>query len=793
MVTASVPWFRRASPLVGQIDHMSHRIVRGWAWHPKRPKQRVRLEFFYREVFLGRVSAGMFRSDLLALGFGDGHHAFTFHLPDDVSDAGFDLADLCVASSGPERWTLPFAEEIAPAGSQARRLPSDHRQALGPFLEMLRDQGAPKARLATQAGRRARIDRLVSDVVELEVSEIVAHIAGKYARSDLVSHDAEAHWRWYLGTYAREFGPQLAPLSRADIERLTLTKSEARSYVSDLFLAPDATETAFEWAFEADRLFVADCLVRSQETSALRAIDAPRQAYPLSMFMRRAKVETAILRRLPSTTQRQRRRLYALFMILGLRNPSILTYLPTEWMLRLLEESTGLEAALSDLFGADLAIDRDRYIASVEASGYDLASQTFRGHRYDGHRVRGGAAIVTAPAPVDVQVFGPFRRKMGLGESCRRVAAALRTTSFSLNLVDYDVGTAATFLEQDETLGELRPARLNILHLNAEEIPEAIAYLPDVFSRTPTVAIPYWELNRLAQPHRLGVRAVDEIWAASRFLADVFAEDGRIVRWIGMSRAAAPFPTPEARAALRLHLRLAPGTFVFLTTSDALSWVQRKNPLAVIEAFRAAFATEDVALVVKTHNLAGPLSEAQVEHWGRIRALCAADGRIALVDESFDATTQHTLLAACDCLVSLHRAEGLGLDVIDALDLGTPVIATDYSGTRDLCTRETAWLVDLEMRGVDPSDYSFVEPGHLWAEPRPDAAIQAMRDVVANPSERDRRVRRGHDLVSTFATKERFAERLEEAVHATLRAHAEAGDRWNTPTGVSWRGRDSAP
>ena len=742
---------------------MSHRVARGWAWHPKYPKRRVRLEVFYRDVFLGAVSAGLFRSDLQDHGIGDGHHAFTFHLPEDVSDADFDPTGLVVTSAGPERWTLPLSADLVPSGSRARKLPHDYRQTLGPFLDMLRDRAAP-ALLETRSGRRTRIDTLCGDVAEHDVSAFVAHIASKYGRSELASDDTDALWRWYLGTYARERGPRLAPLSRKDIAYLTRSTSGGISTAASLLAGPDAPGSTYEWALEADRLFLADCLVRPQEADALRAVGAKRAAYPLSAFMTLAKAETAILRSRPIVTVRQRKRLYALFMLIGLRNPAVLSYLPTEWMLRLLQSRAGLEATLHDLFGTGLA--RDRYAARVEALGYDLASQTFRGHRYDGHRVYGGPATVTAAVPVDVQVFGPFRRKMGLGESCRRLAAALRATSLSVNLVDYDVGTAGTFVEPDMPLGEPRAARLNILHLNAEEIPEALAYLPDVFSQVPTVGMPYWELNRPGRSQTLGLNAVDEIWVASRFLVDVFANSGKYVRWVGMSCSGAPHPTEAQRAALRLLLGLAPRTFVFLTTSDALSSAARKNPLAVIEAFRSAFATEEVALVVKTHNLAGPLSDTQTEHWDRVRRLCAVDPRLVLVDQSFDASTQRTLLAACDCLVSLHRAEGLGLDVIDALDLGTPVIATDYSGTRDLATLETAWLVDFDLRAVEASDYSFVEPGHVWAEPRLDSAIQAMRNLFVDRDERETRARRGKALVATMASAHHFAARLEQAAAA---------------------------
>ena len=92
---------------------------------------------------------------------------------------------------------------------------------------------------------------------------------------------------------------------------------------------------------------------------------------------------------------------------------------------------------------------------------------------------------------------------------------ALRDTGHSVNVVDYDIGDSD--LDSPVPVGPPMNARLNILHLNAEEIPEAIAFLPDVFSSAPLVAIPYWELDRPSAVHRLGLELVDEVWVASHF------------------------------------------------------------------------------------------------------------------------------------------------------------------------------------------------------------------------------------------------------------------------------------
>ena len=176
-----------------------------------------------------------------------------------------------------------------------------------------------------------------------------------------------------------------------------------------------------------------------------------------------------------------------------------------------------------------------------------------------------------------------------------------------------------------------------------------------------------------------------------------------------MSLPDEPVPSQTECAAIRATFALRPQTFVYLTSSDALSWAQRKNPLGVLDAFESAFpGDEDVALLVKTRNLGGALTSSQLAIWNEIKAACARDARIVLVDDFLDPIAQRTLLAASDCYVSLHRAEGLGLDVFDAFDLGVAVVATAYSGATEYATPETAWLVPAIMTPVESSSYCYV-------------------------------------------------------------------------------------
>ena len=738
----------------GHIDHVSHGVVRGWAWDPRYPKDRLELDVFYRGLFLGRVATGRFRSDLADLKIGDGRHAFAFHLPTDVP-RDIDARRVRVATAGPApRVTL------APPGDRAdglddSELPSpDVRAMLGPYLASLQIAvDAPEKRIV---GTRSRIATICARDLGFEASAFVVHVARKHERAELRSSDPSALWHWYIEIYAVERGPRLAPLSREDIEAFLENPRQ-----------PEAEIASRGGAVVRDRRGGRSRLRRRLPDRRARRRDVARdpacRCVPgLSAVAVHGDPaqQTVVLRAMPAARSRDRIALYVVVMVMALRNPHMLRFLPNRWLQRILADRRLFESTIRALFGPRCGLDLDRWTTMVRATGFDPGTQTFSGRFYDGHRVLGGPTIVGPTAMVDVQIIGPVRCRKGLGEACRRIVEALRATGFSVNVVDYEIGDCAS--DAEPPAARLVAARLNILHLNVEEIPEAIAFLPDVFSHAPLVAIPYWELDRPAPVHELGVQLVDELWVSSRFLTEVFAECGKPVQWIGMSHSERPVPTPAERQAVRARFGLSQ---------------RSKNPLGVLQAFRSAFTgDEDVALFIKTRNLDAPLPPAQIAIWDEIRAICASDDRVLLVDEFLDPATQRRLLAAADCYVSLHRAEGLGLDMLDAFALGVPIVATAYSGATEHGSPETAWMVPAVLTPVDPSDYCFVEPSHVWAEPDRDAAREAIRGVFADPALRERRVAAGKAAVLASAARSALTRQLELRIRALLPNASRAAD-----------------
>jgi glycosyltransferase involved in cell wall biosynthesis len=233
---------------------------------------------------------------------------------------------------------------------------------------------------------------------------------------------------------------------------------------------------------------------------------------------------------------------------------------------------------------------------------------------------------------------------------------------------------------------------------------------------------------------------VDEIWAPSRFVQTMFA--GRVDKpVIHMPPALEP---PAASADARRDFALPDGSFLFFFAFDFLSYPARKNPMAAIAAFRMAFPAADrgVGLVIKTLNAAFDAPAAD-----RLRKIAAADARIVLVDRTLTRQEMTDLTASCDCVLSLHRSEGFGLLIAEAMMLGRPVIATDYGATAELLTPATGFPVAFRMVAVSENDYP-VASGQSWADPDVAHAAWQMRTVRKDPVARAARTQAARCLMA---------------------------------------------
>jgi len=176
--------------------------------------------------------------------------------------------------------------------------------------------------------------------------------------------------------------------------------------------------------------------------------------------------------------------------------------------------------------------------------------------------------------------------------------------------------------------------------------------------------------------------------------------------------------------------------FYFMFSFDYYSSPFRKNPLGVLRAFQEAFplGDENVGLVIK--------STGAPDHFPDIKAIVSdamrQDPRILMFDSNMARDEMLGLIRSSDAYVSLHRAEGFGLGMAEAMTFERIVIGTDYSGCTDFLTAETGYPIPYQLRPVASNEYPWSE-GQSWAEPDQAAAVEVMRHVAADPSEGRRR------------------------------------------------------
>ena len=220
----------------------------------------------------------------------------------------------------------------------------------------------------------------------------------------------------------------------------------------------------------------------------------------------------------------------------------------------------------------------------------------------------------------------------------------------------------------------------------------------------------------------------NEIWAISQFNQETFA-----------AHTTKPVKTIPLPVSLRVDpmitrssLGLPEDAFIVYFAFDALSVFERKNPLAVVRAFERAFVEAerrtDVRLVIKSNNLARfPTQKRQLQ-----RAVQRVNG--ILLDGYRSVTEVHALYALCDVYISLHRSEGFGFTMAEAMAAGKPVIGTGYSGNLDFMTADNSYLVPYELVELE-RDYLNYKAGSVWASPDIEAAAGMLRQIYMNPVE----------------------------------------------------------
>jgi glycosyltransferase involved in cell wall biosynthesis/SAM-dependent methyltransferase len=332
-----------------------------------------------------------------------------------------------------------------------------------------------------------------------------------------------------------------------------------------------------------------------------------------------------------------------------------------------------------------------------------------------------------------VNLAGYFDAVLGVGEAARQLIAALQTQHIEVAPIGV---TSSASPREDGLAPETAEPRfpVNLICVNADMVPAFVQQVgADFFEGRHSIGYWWWEVTSFPERWYGSFQYLDEVWAGSRFVAESLAQ----VSPVPVVRMAPPVEVADPPPLSRGQLGLPEG-FVFLYLFDYNSVFERKNPLAVVEAFTRAFEPgEGAALVVKSIN-----HERDPANHALLAGAAAGHSDVHLIEETIPASHRDAMVAACDCFVSLHRSEGFGFTLAEAMYLGRPVIATGYSGNLDYMTAANSWLVDYELVPIGTGRDPYPAEGE-WAQPDVEHAGRLMREVFADPAAADRRAKRG--------------------------------------------------
>jgi glycosyltransferase involved in cell wall biosynthesis len=355
------------------------------------------------------------------------------------------------------------------------------------------------------------------------------------------------------------------------------------------------------------------------------------------------------------------------------------------------------------------------------------------------------SAFARTHTPLGLNIVGFLTADLGVGESARCMVRAADAAGLTAALVPLKLNcknrqgdqTYASRLQADN------PHEVNVVHIDPPASRDLDHHHGPAF-RADKYNIGYfaWELPDFPDAWTSAFDYYDEIWTPSDFATTAIAQKSPLPV-LTMPHAISFARPTETTATLRARLGLPAGKFLFLTLFDLNSYAERKNPRAVIAAFRLAFAASarsggfppaDIApssaptLVIKVQNVAG--NEAD---FAALRASVADLPGTVLLTETLSRADIYALEAACDCFVSLHRSEGFGLAVAEAMYLGKPVISTDWSATSEFVNASNGCPVRAPLVTLERNHGPYAK-GSTWADPDPAHAAEPMRRLFADPA-----------------------------------------------------------
>lgn len=334
-----------------------------------------------------------------------------------------------------------------------------------------------------------------------------------------------------------------------------------------------------------------------------------------------------------------------------------------------------------------------------------------------------------------INIVGYVRGEFGLGESARAQIRSIKAADIPHAIRNIDSsshGNGDNTFAEDFT--EDNPYAINLLNFNAEAMPEFLDNVgADYLKGKYNIGYWAWELPTFPQEWEWLFQYYDEIWVPSGYCAEALSvvSPVPIVKIMHSINLPEPNLTREETIipdGLGGETHFPKDKFIFLFMFDFHSTIARKNPLGVIEAFKRAFrnTNQDVTLMIKFSNSKHYPKELEL-----VKNAAQGYSSIQFIDARLPKEVVNALFYNCDCYISLHRAEGFGLTMAEAMYYDKPVIATGYSSNIEFMNTGNSFLVSYDLVKVVEDSGSY-KKGNIWANPNVEHAAALMHYVFNN-------------------------------------------------------------
>lgn len=350
-----------------------------------------------------------------------------------------------------------------------------------------------------------------------------------------------------------------------------------------------------------------------------------------------------------------------------------------------------------------------------------------------------------------LNIVGYTEGLFGLGEAVRLNVEAAKTVGIPVNVIDYEKIKRNNKYKYDFTYS------VNLVQISLRDVETFFAIIdPNIFKGRYTILFLMWESEYMPPILAENLNLFNEIWTASSYCNGIFKKV--------FNNPVVTIPHPvEVKLKSITNKETAKffdqNKFSFLFVFSYHSSVERKNPFFLIDAFIKAFGTnEHVELIIKTVGAEKHKPDKQ-----RLSKAISNAKNIKIFDINLNKNNVNHLINDCDCYVSMHHSEGFGLTLAEAMSLGKPTIATNYSGNTEFMTDDNSYLVDFELASINNSDANFCS-NTVWANPIMADAVEKLKQIYDNSVLRIEKATNAHffvkDKLSFFSVGSIMKERL---------------------------------